>query len=149
MFRDVSTDNAGDAAGEALPGADGGVIVFVFEDGPKLFEKAGAFESEEESKNKDEDDICSDAGDSADAGDKEIAEVVDEGIGEVLYAGEDFLLEIVNADGLTEIINTIPAAEGVLKSGRELADELDGLVDDDGDDDSENDAEDDDNKTVG
>ena len=80
-------------------------------------------------------------GDGADAVDEDAAEIADESVGEVLEGGEDFVLEVVNAKALAESVDTFPAAEGVFEGGGELADEADGLVDDDRGDDGDNDAD--------
>ncbi len=88
-------------------------------------------------------------GDGADAVDEDAAEIADESVGEVLEGGEDFVLEVINTEALAESVDTFPATEGVFEGGGELADEADGLVDDDWGDDGDNDAEDEDDDDVG
>lgn len=131
MLRDVSADNTADALGEASPSTDGGVLVLAFNGGPELFEDGRALNGEKEGKNENEDNVGSDLGNSADAGDENVTEVTDKVIGEVFDGGEDFALEVFDTEGLAEVIDAVPATDSVFKGGGELADELDGLVDND------------------
>lgn len=88
-------------------------------------------------------------GDGTDAIDEDTAEIADEAVGEVLEGGEDFVLEIVDAETLAEGVDAVPAAEVFFEHGGELANEADGLVDDDGGDDGDNNGDDEDNNDIG
>lgn len=149
MLRNVGTDDASDALSETLPGADSGIFVLAFDGGPELLKNGRAFDSEEEGENEDENDVSGDLGDGADTGDEDITEVADEVVREVFDGGEDFALEIVDAKGLTETIDAIPATDGAFKGSRELTDELDRLINDDGNDDGHNKPEDNNYNAVG
>lgn len=149
MFGDVSRDDTGETFGEALPGAEARVFTATFESRPEGTDDGGTFDREEESQDEGEDDAGGDLGNGTDAIDKDAAEIADKIVGEVLEGGEDFVLKIVNAEALAEGIDAVPAAEIFFEHGGELANEADGLVNNDGSDDGDDNGDNEDNNDIG
>lgn len=105
--------------------------MFSFDGVPRFCDDAGAFKREEEGEDDCENDIGDDTSDSSDANNGDVADVGDEIAREGLERGDDFSLEVFDADALAEIVDAVPAAESVFKNFGKLLDELGGLFDDD------------------